>query len=197
MEPKGNKVVRKIIYFILFAILIAGFVYLGEKYKDNSKVKVYTIADYYPDMKEEDFEAINGSKFINLLRSKETYLVLVGNSKSVYCQKYIQELSIIMNDLNIKNVYYYDSENDKSQKNSNYYEIRNLLEGNLITTDGSNRNLLAPSFYIIVKGKVKYYNADTTAMKNTDNPDKYWTEEREIQFSTEITTAINKYYLNK
>ncbi len=89
-----------------------------------------------------------------------------------------------------------DTTEIKSQKNSNYYEIRKLLTGNLTTTDGSTRNLLAPSFYIIVNGEVKYYNTETSAMKNTDNPEKYWTEEKEIEFASEISEAINKYYRN-
>ena len=196
MEPKGNKIVRKIIYIILFAILIAGFVYLGEKYKSNSEVKVYTIKDYYPNIKTDIFDVVSGSKLINILKSKENHLIMIGSSKSKYSQKYIIELENILKELKINQVSYYDSYSDKSQKNSNYYEIRKLLDGNLTETDGSDRNLLAPSFYIIINGEVKYYNTETSAMKNTDNPEKYWSEEKEIEFASEISEAINKYYRN-
>ena len=34
-------------------------------------------------------------------------------------------------------------------------------------------------------------------MKNTDTPKKYWTTERKLEFNTEITGAILKYYLNQ
>ena len=197
MEPRGNKIVRKIIYFILFAILIAGFIYLGEKYKGNSDTKVYTIEDYYPGIDTNIFEVINGSKFINVLKDKGNHLVLVGSSKSIYSQKYILEIKSIMEDLDVTKVLYYDSYSDKSQKNSNYYEIRKLLDGYLTVTDGSKRNLLAPSFYIINNGEIKYYNTETSAMKNTDNPEKYWIEAKEIEFASEISSAINKYYFNK
>ncbi|MBQ4030302.1 MAG: hypothetical protein II625_00990 [Bacilli bacterium] len=197
MEPRGNKIIRKIVYFILFAILILGFVYLGEKYKDNSKVKVYTIEDYYPGIGTDIFQSVSGSKLISILKDKNSHLILVGSSKSVYSQKYIIEIKNIVEELKVDKVIYYDSYSDKSQKNSNYYEIRKLLEGYLTVTDGSEKNLLAPSFYIIKNGEVVYYNTETSAMKNTDNPDKYWTEEKEIEFSSEITSAINKYYINK
>lgn len=197
MEPRGNKVVRKIVYFVLFIILALGFVYLGEKYKDNDKVKIYTINDYYENVDGELFEVVSGSKLINILRSKDNHLIMIGSSASVYSQKYIQEIQSIAKELNVEKIEYYDLKSDKNQKNSNYYEIRNLLDGFLTTTDGSERNLLAPSFYILKKGKVVYYNTETTAMKNTDNPGKYWTEAKEIEFSSEITVAINKYYLNK
>ena len=197
MEPKGNKIVRKLIYFIIFAVLVAGFVYLGEKYKDNSLVKTYTITDYYPEADGDIFVVVSGSRLINILKSKDSYLVLIGSSKSEYSKKYLEEIQSIAKELNIEKIEYYDLRRDKTQKNSNYYEIRKLLNGFLTTTDGSEQNLLAPSFYIIKKGKVAYYNTETVAMKNTDNVDKYWTEPKEIEFYSEITVAINKYYLNK
>ena len=195
MKPIGNKIVRRILYIVLFAALIAGFVYLGEKYKGNSEVKVYTIEDYYPGIDSKIFEVINGAKLINVLRDKGNHLILIGSSKSVYSQQYIKEIKSIVEEIGIDKVIYYDSYSDKSQKNSNYYEIRNLLEGYLTETDGSKRNLLSPSFYIIKNGEIKYYNTETSAMKNTDNPEKYWTEEKEIEFSSEISSAINKYYI--
>ena len=197
MKPMGNKILRRIIYTVLFIALIVGFVYLGEKYKDNSKVKTFTVEDYYSDISSDYFEAVSGSKLINILKDKNSHLILIGSSKSVYSQKYIKEINSIIKELNVGKVIYYDSYNDKSQKNSNYYEIRKLLDGYLTVTDGSDKNLLAPSFYIIKDGEIKYYNNETAAMKNTDNPDKYWTEEKEIEFSSEITGAINKYYINK
>jgi len=196
MKPIGNKIVRRILYTVLFAALIAGFVYLGEKYKGNSDVKVYTIEDYYPGIDSKVFEVISGAKLINVLRDKGNHLILIGSSKSVYSQQYIKEIKSIVEEIGIDKVIYYDSYSDKSQKNSNYYEIRNLLEGHLTETDGSKRNLLSPSFYIIKNGEIKYYNTETSAMKNTDNPEKYWTEKKEIEFSSEISSAINKYYIN-
>lgn len=153
MEPRGNKIVRKLIYFIIFAVLVAGFVYLGEKYKDNSLVKTYTITDYYPEADSELFEVVSGSRLINILKSKDSYLVLIGSSKSEYSKKYLEEIQSIAKELNIEKIEYYDLRRDKTQKNSNYYEIRKQLNGFLTTTDGSEQNLLAPSFYILKKVK--------------------------------------------
>jgi hypothetical protein len=99
--------------------------------------------------------------------------------------------------MNLDKVLYYDLASDKRQKNSNYYEIRKLLEGYSVTTDGGTRNILAPSFYIIKEGKIVYYNIETAAMKNTDSVEKYWTEEKEVEFTTEIINAITKYYFKQ
>ena len=142
-----------------------------------------------------DFVAQN-EKFINLLENDGKHLVVIGNHKSEWSKYYVEELDKVIEVSDIKNVYHYDINNDKAQLNSNYYAIVNLLKGSLVTTDGTDSNLLAPSFYIIKDGKVLYYNTDTVAMKNTEKPSKYWTEEEKQEFNTEITNAINKYYLN-
>jgi hypothetical protein len=139
---------------------------------------------------------IKGGKFISLFK-KGKHIIVIGNSKSEYSQKYMQEINSIVEELALEDVYYYDIINDKAQANSNYYELIELLDGYLITTDISENNLLAPSLYIIDKGKVKYYNIETSTMKNTDKVSDYWTEEKKIEFKTEISNAINKYYLNK
>ena len=194
MKTKG--IVRKAIYAVVFIAMIASFIYLGNKYAGNSEIKVLDITDFYKDINKENFEVIKGGKFISLFK-KGKHIIVIGNSKSEYSQKYMQEINSIVEELALQEVYYYDIINDKAQANSNYYELIELLDGYLITTDISENNLLAPSLYIIDKGKVKYYNIETSAMKNTDKVSDYWTEEKEIEFKTEISNAINKYYLNK
>ena len=196
MTRKTKDIIRKGIYVIIFIAMLAAFVYLGNKYADNSEVKVPTINDYYKDIKKENFEVISGTKFIKLF-DKGKHIVVIGSSKSEYSQKYIEEINKIVEELKPNKVYYYDIINDKAQGNSNYYRLVEKLDGYLITTDTSVNNLLSPSFYIIENGKVKYYNIETSAMKNTDTVKDYWNEEKEIKFKEEITNAINKYYLNK
>ena len=195
MTTKVKGIIRKIIYAIIFATMIFSFIYLGNKYAGNSEVKVLDINDYYKNIQKENFEVIKGRKFISLF-SKGKHIILIGNSKSEYSKKYIEEVNKIITDLELKEIYYYDIINDKAQANSNYYELVELLDGYLTTTDSSDKNLLSPSLYIIDNGKVKYYNTDTSAMKNTDTAKDYWTLEQKTIFYNELTNANNKYYLN-
>lgn len=194
MGRKG--LLRKAIYLVLFIALGVCFVLISEKYKDNSKPDIIEISDYYEGLDDKQYTVIGGVKFINLLENDGKHLVVIGNHKSEWSKYYVEELDKVIEVSNIKNVYHYDINNDKAQLNSNYYAIVNLLKGSLVTTDGTDSNLLAPSFYIIKDGKVLYYNTDTVAMKNTEKPSNYWTEEEKQDFNTEITNAINKYYLN-
>ena len=196
MTKKTKDIIRKGIYAIIFIAMLGAFIYLGNKYAGNSEVKVLTINDYYNEIKKENFQVISGAKFIKLF-DEGKHIVVIGSSKSEYSQKYITEINKLVEELELKEIKYYDIINDKAQGNSNYYRLVEKLDGYLITTDTSVNNLLSPSFYIIENGKVKYYNTETSAMKNTDTAKDYWNEEKEIEFKAEITNAINKYYLNK
>lgn len=196
MNRKTKDIIRKGIYAIIFIAMLVAFIYLGNKYAGNSEIKVLTINDYYKEIKKENFQVISGAKFIKLF-DEGKHIIVIGSSKSQYSQKYITEVNKIVEELNLKDVKYYDIINDKAQGNSNYYKIVEKLDGYLTTTDTSVNNLLSPSFYIIENGKVKYYNTETSAMKNTDTVEDYWTLNQEFKFKDEITNAINKYYLNK
>ena len=196
MTTKTKALIRKIIYAILFAAMIFCFIYIGNKYTTDDKDKTVKISDYYQEIDNKYYEVIRGKKLISLLK-EGNHLILIGNQKSEYSKKYIQELTTVLEELNVDKVYYYDLINDKAQANSNYYEIIDLLEGHLTTTDSSEKNLLAPSFYIVDNGEVKYYNIETVAMKNTDTIESYWNVQTEFNFRLEVSSAINKFYLNK
>lgn len=195
MNPKTKRSLRKIIYAIFFAAMIFCFIYLGDKYTSDTQEEI-TIKDYYKNIDNKKIEIVKGQELISLLK-KGKNLIIIGNKNSEYSEKYMEEINKIIIELEIDKVYYYDLINDKVQGNSNYYDIVELLDGYLVTTDTSQKNLLAPSFYIVDNGKVKYYNIETVAMKNTDTVDTYWNAEKEFSFNYEVTTAINKYYLNK
>lgn len=196
MNPKTKQIIRKIIYTILFIAMIASFIYLSEKYADNSKVKVMTINDYYANISSDKFNILRGSDFVSTLK-RDKGIVFIGSNTSEYSKKYIEILESVIDEIDdLNSIYYYNINSDKNQRNATYYEIRDLLSGSLITTDNSKNNLLAPSLYIINKGEVLYYNIETVAMKNTDTAKSYWTEEKETQFKDELKEAINKYYLN-
>lgn len=195
MNPRIKKHLRNFIYAVIFIAMIGCFIYLGDKYTTKEVPKI-TITDYYKNVKNNKFKIVKGRELISLLK-KGKHLIVIGNKDSDYSKKYMEEINAIVTELEIDKIYYYDLINDKVQGNSNYYEIVELLDGYLVTTDTSRKNLFAPSFYIVDNGKVKYYNVEAIAMKNTDTVQTYWDQEKEFSFNYEVTDAINKYYLNK
>jgi len=194
-NPKTKDIIRKCIYFVLFALLLVCFIWLSNKYENNRKPVAKSFGDYYEKIKTDRFEVTNGVKVKKLL-SEGKNIIFIGNSKKEWSQQYAVYLNQVVSSFDDLKVYYYDLDNDKSLLNSNYYDIIDLLDGFLVTTDNSDSGLYAPSLYIVRDGKVLYYNVETVAMKNTDSVEDYWTLGKEQDFKLEIKEAINKYYLN-
>lgn len=196
MKKKKGKpaIIRKLIYLVLFALIIYAFIFISNKYEKLSQEEEIVIGDYYKGLDTDTFEIVNSNKLISYL-NKGDHLIFIGNSSSIWSQEYAKILFNIAKKLDVE-ISYYDLENDKTQKNSHYYNVRERLAGSLTTTDGSKNNLLAPSFYIAKDSKIVFYNIDTVAMKNIDDPKEYWTKARKEEFKQEITYNIEKYYLN-
>lgn len=195
MNTKTKNIIKKVIYLLIFILMIFAFIFLSKKYTKNEET-IDTITTYYSNITSKKFEVAKAAKVKSLLKEGKSIIIL-GNSESKYSEKYISLIEETIESIILDKVYYYDLRNDKQQQNSNYYDIRDALSGNLVTTDLGENNLLAPSLYIIDNGEVKYYNIESAAVKNTDSIEDYWTYEKEQNFKNEIYTAIEQYYLNK
>lgn len=195
MNTKTKNIIKKIIYILIFILMIFAFIFLSKKYTKDEEINE-TITTYYSNITSKKFEVVKASAVKSLLKEGKN-IIIIGNSDSKYSEKYISLIQETIESIILDKVYYYDLRNDKQQQNSNYYDIRDALSGNLITTDLGENNLLAPSFYIVDNGEVKYYNIESVAVKNTDSVEDYWTYEKEQIFKNEIYTAIEQYYLNK
>lgn len=193
-KSKKYQLVRKGLYVLAFLFIIGCFIYLSNKYEDLSKTKKITFNSYYKNIVTDDFTIINANNLISYAKEGR-HLIFIGNSSSKWSQKYAEVLSEVLNEVKVE-AGYYDIKNDKTQQNSNYYAVVELLNDHLTTTDSSNNNLFAPSFYIIIDGKIKYYNIDTVAMKNNANTKDYWNKETRDNFKREIKNNIKRYYLN-
>jgi hypothetical protein len=107
MTKKTKDIIRKGIYAVIFIAMLGAFIYLGNKYAGNSEVKVLTINDYYNEIKKENFQVISGAKFIKLF-DEGKHIVVIGSSKSEYSQKYITEINKLVEELELKEIKYYD-----------------------------------------------------------------------------------------
>jgi hypothetical protein len=184
---------QKIIYLIIIILLFGVFVYVSKKYT-REDVEGVKFNDYYKDIDGSHIDLIFGSEFIKLIDDEDVHVFLIGDRENEWSQKYVELVSSIVKDLDV-DIYYYDIVNDKSQENSNYYRIVKKLNGYLMSDDSSDNNFLSPSLYIIKDGKVLFYDAETSVVKNSDEVDAYWTEEREQAFRQKITAEIHKYVL--
>lgn len=194
MNTKVKNIIKKIIYVLLFILMIIAFILLSQKYTKKEETSE-TINTYYSKITSKKFEVIKASQVKKLLKEGKN-IIIIGNSESENSKKYIALIQETIESVILDKIYYYDLKNDKQQQNSNYYDIRDSLNGYLVKTDSGDNNLLAPSLYIVDNGQVKYYNIEGVATKSSDKVEEYWTYEKEQKFKDEIYTAIEQYYLN-
>ena len=188
--------VKNYIYFLIIISIIFCFIFLEKKYANNDKQKVKTFADYYTNVDSKKFELINMEKLTDYKKNKD-FLLVFGDSQSEWSKNYIYYIYETIKDLNVSKVYYYDLNNAFNQKNSYYYRLKEMFKGSLISGPESDDYLCSPCFFIISKGKVKYYNYDSSFVKNGSAPEEFWNYTKVTDFKGEILYNLNKYYLNK
>jgi len=196
MKNRSNRsaLIRKFIYLCLFATIIGAFVYLSKKYETTPEEETISFSNYYNGIDTDKYNIIKANTLLKQLKTGK-YIIFIGNSSSRWSEAYAYILTECLEELNIR-ISYYDLDSDKSQKNSNYYKIRERLKNHLVSTDDNDSNLLAPSLYIVDNGKIKYYNIATSAVKNTTKIEEYWTNYNKESFKREIKNNIKRYYLN-
>lgn len=190
-----NKMGKKIIYIILYIIVLFAFVYFGTRDYDSEKIvnDQEKFSTDYPNVKTDNrFEYFNSTELINFLNNGNGILFL-GDKESDWSKKYAEIIYDIAKINDIEKVYYYDVRKVKLLQNSNYYDIIKALDGYLVETDSSKNNLLTPSLYIIKDGKVVFHDTTTSAMNNEISVEDYWNSKTIENFIEKISLSIKEY----
>lgn len=191
-----KQIFRKLGYFFLYSLIILAFIYLGTK---DYNLATYNTdgerfnSDYNEIPRNNPFVYLNSTELINLLNNGSG-IVFMGNHESIWSLKYATYLYEVLKVKDIDEVYYYDVKKVKLLKNRNYYNIIKELEGNLIETDDSDKNLFSPSLYIIKDGEVVFYDNTTAVVNNNIDIEDYWTETNIYNFKERLINAFNKNY---
>lgn len=186
------KKVRGLIYFILFSLLIWGFVYLGKK--DFSS----TISDgerfskeYQTIPKDNPFVYVGSSDVLRILKG-ETGIVLVGFSSNSWMQEYVKQLYSILEENHIKKVYYYDVIEDRTKKTKNFRQIEDSLSTYLKITDMGAEYLFTPALIFVKDGKIINYDDETSLVSYDMQPTTYWNSDAISSFKNKINIYLSE-----
>lgn len=188
-----KKVVRKIIYCLLFILLIGTFIYLGKKDFSNMSKQSDNIrfAQEYSVNKENPFVYSYGSQIVDVIKNKSG-IIYLGFSSNEWCKYYIKYLYDVLRDSDIKKVYYYDILKDRAKNTKHYLELENLLSDYLYKLDNGNIHVLTPALIFVKDGKIVYFDDETSIERNNLTPDLYWTSEKVDAFKSKINTYIKE-----
>lgn len=188
-----KKYIRYVVYFILFAALIAAFIYLGKKdFSDTSKQSdSERFAAEYSINKENPFVYSYGSEVVDIIKNKSG-IIYLGFSSNDWCKYYIKYLYDVLKENDVKKVYYYDILKDRTKNTKYYLELEDLLSDYLYELDNGNIHVLTPALIFVKDGKIIYFDDETSIERNNLTPDLYWTKDKVDSFKNKINTYIKE-----
>lgn len=188
-----NKMIRKIISFFLFIVMLWLFIYLGTKdysvtitdnvifaneYKDISKNNLFVYAKEY-----EILDILNGKSGI----------IFMGFPSNIWSHYYADYLNEICKLNAIDKIYYYDFKKDREINNREYLSIVNKLADYLYVSDTLNMDLFAPTILIVKNGEILYFDDSIRELKGKQSPEEYFTDYRKNMLMAAIDNALKEY----
>ena len=187
-----KKIIRYVIYFILFSILIGLFIYLGKKdfgtdYNKMSDAEKFSIEYNIP--KDNMFKYIYSNDVIDIL-SNGTGIIFMGFSSNEWSQFYVKYLYQVLKEHNVDNVYYYDLLKDRARYTKNYIKIEKILDPFLFKSDDNTKRINTPILIFVKDGNIIYINSETAINSNFYIPKEYWDYNHISRFRDDISSHL-------
>ena len=183
MKKKGI-IIGITILAIVGAILIYEFVPREESISNKKFNEEYTLVD---DDNVYVYKSIN--EIINVL-SKGTGIVYLGFPECPWCQRYVMYLA---KEYNVKEIYYYNIKNARSNNTKEYQKIVEILKDLLPYDDNGNKKVFVPTVVFVKNGKVIALDNETSTISDGTTPDEYWSQERINLFNTKMDSYFKTY----
>ena len=189
---------QMIISFIIFAILIFMFIYLGsmdynkKEEKDNTKfANEYKILDT-----NNVYKFTNHTDIFSLFTSKSDAIILFGHKKSKWMNKYAEIVNNVAKKEGIKEIYYYDFSEDRNNRNATYEAILGFMDNYVIYNDLDVPDIYAPTLVVVKNKNIIYFDDRVAIREGNTTPDVYWSSYQVELFEKELCTVF-KEFLNK
>ncbi len=193
-----KKYLRMTIYFILFTLIIGAFIYLGEKdFKEEKNLTdSQRFALEYGIDENNMFVYSYGSEVVDVIKNK-TGIIYLGFSSNEWSKKYIEYLYPVLNENNIKLVYYYDIQKDRSVSSKYYRELQRILDPYLFRLDSGETRIFTPALILVKDGNIIHFEDDTAINRTGLKPSEYWDSARISDFNYRIDTYLNEVNYNE
>lgn len=188
-----NKV-QMVCYIILFIILIAMFIAIGQI---NFKVKEISDAERFSELynlvdNDNLYEFTTSSGVVEILNGRSG-IILMAFPDNIWSNYYAKFLNDVGKELELDKIYYYDFESDRRLNNGSYETIVNKLKVYVPVNDENKTDIQAPTVVFIKNGEVIGYFDDTSIMKGPVTPELYYTENQINLTKDNFASAIKEY----
>lgn len=186
MKKKGI-IIGITILAIVGAILIYEFVPREESVSNKKFNEEYTLLD-----KDNVYVYKSINEIINVL-SNGTGIVYLGFPECPWCQRYVVYLNILAKEYNVKEIYYYNIKNARSNNTKEYQKIVEILKDLLPYDDNGNKKVFVPTVVFVKNGKVIALDDETSTISDGTTPDEYWNQERINLFNSKMDSYFKTY----
>lgn len=186
MKKKGI-IIGITILAIMGAILIYEFVPREESVSNKKFNEEYTLLD-----KDNVYVYKSINEIINVL-SNGTGIVYLGFPECPWCQRYVVYLNILAKEYNVKEIYYYNIKNARSNNTKEYQKIVEILKDLLPYDDNGNKKVFVPTVVFVKNGKVIALDDETSTISDGTTPDEYWNQERINLFNSKMDSYFKTY----
>lgn len=195
---KNLKKSEKIIYFILFVIMIVLFIVIGKHdFSDPEMNDHKKFAEEYNLVPEKNvFKYANNSETYAALKNGNV-IVLFGFPKNAFTAAYANLVNEVALECKIDEILYYDFYQDRKNNNGTYESIVNYLGNYLYKTDNNKVDLTAPSMVVVKDGSIMYYDNETSYTYRDITSDDYWTLYNKDLKKATFKSVFTKYKENK
>ena len=186
-----KKIIRYIIYIILFSFLIGAFIYLGKKDfgNQNKFTDAQKFTKEYNIPVDNKFKYIYASELVDFLNNG-TGLVYMGFPSNEWALYYVKYLYQVLKDYDVKQVYYYNLLKDRARYTKNYVAIEKKLDPFLTKLDDNSKRINTPILVFVKNGKITYINSDTSININNLKPSEYWDYSHIYNFKQDIASHL-------
>ena len=180
------------IYFVIFAILIMAFIYLGTidydvDLPDNLKfAQTFSLVD-----EDNVFEYINASEAL-MVAGGTKGIVLFGTDNE-WVNYYANIVNRVAKEVGIDKIYYYDFLNNRKDNNATYETIVERLKDYVTYNDYGTPEIYAPSLLVVSGDEILLFDTETSFVVGDITPSSYWNNYNEGQKMKELRNIFMKY----
>lgn len=177
---------------IIILLLISVFLISGCSIKKESDVTDAEIFSAKYDVpKNNSFKYLNIEEVFELFESGSG-IILFGNSDQEYSNFIVKMFNNLINENDIKEVFYYNPNIIKENDTDNYEILLDLLSDNLPKNSDGDEYLEIPSVYFIKDGEIIGYYASILDLEKIDEDDELKEENKLKEFYQELITKFKK-----
>lgn len=122
-----------------------------------------------------------------------TGIVYLGFPECPWCQSYVKYLNEVAKSEGVKEIYYFNILNDRTNNTKEYQKIVELLGDNLEFDEEGNHRVYVPNVSFHINGEIIGNDFETAYdTKGFEKPEDYWTKEEVQDLKNTLTSYAKK-----